>query len=63
MNYFLLLLAFVAGIVALLYGMNIIRVGLGLIRWASTAAMVVHILVAPTAGLLAFWLFRIAVGQ
>lgn len=61
MNYFLLALALGVGFVALLYIVNIFRVAIGQIRWASTGAFIFHIVLAPTLTVLAIWLFRTAV--
>lgn len=62
MNYFLLALALIAALVALLYTANIVRVALGRITWANNAAFAAHILIAPIAIVTAVWLFRTAVG-
>jgi hypothetical protein len=63
MNYFLLALAIAVAFIALLYTANIIRVALGQVRWASNVAAFVHIIIAPAAGVTAWWLFQIAVAQ
>lgn len=61
MNYFLLALALATAAIALLYSFNIVRVALGQVQWASNAAAIVHIIVAPAAIALTVWIFGLAV--
>ncbi|WP_284763406.1 hypothetical protein [Arthrobacter sp. efr-133-R2A-63] len=61
MNYLLLALAIASAFVALLYSANIVRVAIGRIVWASNLAHIGHLVIAPTAIVLAIWLFQMAV--
>lgn len=63
MNYFLLAIALAVGIIALLYTANILRVACGVVQFASTFAAIMHIILAPTFGVLAVLLFHVAVAK
>lgn len=63
MNYFLLALALAAGLIALVYTANIVRVAFGQVTFNSGFAAIVHFILAPTAAVFAVWLFQIAVAK
>jgi hypothetical protein len=61
MNYFLLALATAAAIVAILYAANIVRVAFGKATFDSGLAILWHIVITPTTGVTALWLFQAAI--